>query len=85
MFAYIPNFELTINDLEPTQGAELLNEAIRIFGDATNKYDAYRIKTKTMGSWMIVAGLYNRVNLVSDELLPLRVDPIRSPIRSDFY
>ena len=74
MFAYIPNFELTINDLEPTQGAQLLNEAIRIFGDAADKYDACRIKTKSIGSWMIVAGLYNRANLVSNELLPLRVD-----------
>lgn len=83
MFANIPDFDQSINSLQPAAMARLMNEIIRIFDETTDKYDVCRIKTKNIGNCMIVAGLCNGANIVSDDLPPLRVEKISIKKRFD--
>ena len=83
MFAHIPDFELSVNNLQPAEMVELMNEIVRVFDDITDKYDVCKIKIKSIGNYMIAAGLFNGANIVSDEWFPSRVDEIISGERFD--
>jgi len=76
MFAYIMDFKMSTTYLKPTQIFELVNEVMNIFDDIIDKFDAFKIKTKMDASYMIVAGLGNRSNVIPDELESLMVDNI---------
>ena len=67
MFADIMNFKISTTHLKPTEIVELLDEAIRLFDDTTDKYEAFRVKTKMNSNYMIVAGLYDRSNVSFDK------------------
>jgi hypothetical protein len=68
MFACIIDFKVSTAFLEPSQTIGLLNESVNIFDNITDKFDAFRVKTKLDASYMIVAGLDNRSNVIQDGL-----------------
>ncbi len=80
MFAYITDFQLSTAYLEPIQVVELLNEAVNIFDNITDKFDVFKVKTKLDANYMIVAGLHDRSNTVSDEFGSLMVENIITKI-----
>ena len=67
MFADIINFKMSMTQLKPANIVELLDEAIRLFDDTTDKYEAFRVKTKMNSNYMIVAGLNDRSNIPADK------------------
>lgn len=70
------DFKMSTTYLKPTQIVELVNEVMNIFDDIIDKFDAFKVKTKMDASYMIVAGLDNRSNVIPNESGSLMVDNI---------
>ena len=65
MFAAIMDFKMSTVYLKRSQILDLLNEAVNIFDDITNKYDVFKVKTKLDANYMIVAGLHDHTNITA--------------------
>lgn len=73
MFAYITNFQMLLSYVEPSQIVRIINEAINLFDNITDKYDVFNMKTKMNASYMIIAGLHDRSNISLDKFKSFKV------------
>ncbi|CAF1105327.1 unnamed protein product [Adineta ricciae] len=81
MFTYIVDFNMSTAYLEPIEILEVLNTIINILDSITERFDVLKVKTKMDASYMFVAGLHNRSNVIPDSsekfgnLFPNEKDP----------
>lgn len=73
MFASIVDFRMSFAYLEPTQIVGMINEAVNLFEDITDKFNVFHMRTKLNGTYMIVAGLNDRSNAIQDKFGSLKV------------
>ena len=62
--------------LKPTEILGVLNTIINILDNITERFDVLKVKTKMDASYMFVAGLHDRSNVVEDSSEKFRVDNI---------
>ena len=68
LFTSIVDFKLATSSLKAAQTVGLLNGALNIFDDISDKFDVFKIRTKMDANYMIVAGLHDRADNFLDDL-----------------
>ncbi|CAF0994539.1 unnamed protein product [Adineta ricciae] len=68
MFTYIMDLKMSTAYLKPIEILEVLNTIINIVDSITDRFDVLKVKTKMDASYMFVAGLHDRSNVILDSL-----------------
>ena len=68
------DFKQATASLKAAQTVGLLNGALNIFDDISDKFDVFKIRTKMDANYMIVAGLHDRAANFQDDLGTATVD-----------
>ncbi|CAF0856685.1 unnamed protein product [Adineta ricciae] len=61
LFCYTLDFKDVIHKLPPNEIVQVVNQMVIIFDQCSDKYDVFKVETKADSSYMIVAGIQERV------------------------
>jgi len=71
--------------LQPHEIIHTLDKTINLLNEIADKYDVFKMKTRTNASYMIVAGLHDQSNTVSNDISSLLVRQDNTFFSSLFY